>query len=168
MSNEDVLRKVRESPTKLKRAAKNLLSKLRKHNVTLDMNGDIDYSKVKETNVASYIKKNETLVKLTLMQADLEFEYPQKLEKMTIKADILKLVDEEEQKMKQIAGQKEYEELQKKVLTYEEYYDASPAKETSLFLSNLNAIGDSRKDTKYEDFVAEKAHANVFDNDLLD
>lgn len=45
------------------------------------------------------------------MQADLEFEYPQKLEKMTIKGDILKLVEEEEQKMKQIAGQKEYEEL---------------------------------------------------------
>jgi hypothetical protein len=43
LSDEEVLRKVRESPTKLKRAAKNLLSKLRKHNVQLDMNGDIDY-----------------------------------------------------------------------------------------------------------------------------
>ena len=33
------------------------------------------------------------------MQADLEFEYPQKLEKMTIKGDILKWIDEEEQKL---------------------------------------------------------------------
>jgi hypothetical protein len=40
--------------------------------------------------------KNETLVKVTLMQADLEFEYPQKLEKMTIKADILEMLEEEE------------------------------------------------------------------------
>lgn len=100
MSDEEVLRKVRESPTKLKRAAKNLLVKLRKHNVTLDNNGDVNFSIIKEQNIVSFIKNNETLVKLTLMQADLEFEYPQKLEKMTIKADILKLVEEEEVKMK--------------------------------------------------------------------
>jgi len=30
------------------------------------------------------------------MQADLEFEYPQKLEKMIIKGDLLRLVEEEE------------------------------------------------------------------------
>ena len=100
MSDEEVLRKVRESPTKLKKAAKNLLNKLRKHNVGLDMNGDIDYSRVNENNIVTFVKQNETLVKLTLMQADLEFEYPQKLEKMTIKADILKMVEEEEHKMK--------------------------------------------------------------------
>jgi len=29
-------------------------------------------------------------------------------------------------------------------------------------------LGASRKDTKYEDFVKEKASAHVFDNDLLD
>lgn len=39
------------------------------------------------------------MVKLTLMQADLEFEYPQKLERMSIKGDMLKLIEEEEQKM---------------------------------------------------------------------
>jgi hypothetical protein len=49
------------------------------------------------------LKKNDSLVKLTLMQADLEFEYPQKLEKMRIKGDILKLVEEEEAKLKSIA-----------------------------------------------------------------
>lgn len=43
------------------------------------------------------------MVKLTLMQADLEFEYPQKLEKMMVKSDILKLVEEEELKLKSIA-----------------------------------------------------------------
>lgn len=43
------------------------------------------------------------------MQADLEFEYPQKLEKLMIKADILKMVEEEEAKVKSIAQQKEYE-----------------------------------------------------------
>ena len=37
------------------------------------------------------------------MQADLEFEYPQKLEKMKVKADVLKWLDEEEIKLKLIS-----------------------------------------------------------------
>lgn len=37
------------------------------------------------------------------MQADLEFEYPQKLEKLMVKADLLKWLDEEEEKLKNIA-----------------------------------------------------------------
>jgi len=49
---------------------------------------------------------------------------------MLIKGDILKLVEEEEQKMKTIALQKEADELSKKVLTYEEYYQQSASEET--------------------------------------
>ena len=60
------------------------------------------------------------------MQADLEFEYPQKLEKMMVKADILKIADEEEAKFRSMALAKEQEEMSKKVLTYEEYYHAQP------------------------------------------
>ena len=103
MSNEEVLRKVRESPTKLKKAAKNLLSKLKKHNVKLDDNGDILYSEITDNNVKSFVKRNETLTQLTLMQADLEFEYPQKLEKLTVKNDILNMLEEEEDKVRSIA-----------------------------------------------------------------
>ena len=105
MSNEEVLRKVRESPTKLKKAAKNLLSKLKKHNVKLDDNGDIIYSEITDNNVKSFVKRNETLTQLTLMQADLEFEYPQKLEKLTVKNDILNMLEEEEDKVRSIADQ---------------------------------------------------------------
>ena len=39
---------------------------------------------------------------------------------MRVKGDILKLVEEEEYKLKSIAQQKEMEELSRKVLTYEE------------------------------------------------
>jgi len=49
--------------------------------------------------MVTYISKFEQLVKLTLMQADLEFEYPMKLEKMIVKSDILKLANKEEEKM---------------------------------------------------------------------
>ena len=103
LSDEEVIRKVREAPTKLKRSAQTLLKKLRKLGVKLDDNGDVDYKSVEEPNIVNDLKKNETLVKLTLLQADLEFEYPQKLEKMRVKADILRLVEEEEAKLKSIA-----------------------------------------------------------------
>ena len=83
------------------------------------------------------LKKNEDLVRLTLMQADLEFEYPQKLERLRVKADVLKLVEEEEVKMKSIAQQKVMDELRRKVLTYEEYYGGSPYNETQ-------SVGGSR------------------------
>lgn len=44
---------------------------------------------------------------------------------MRVKADILKLVEMEEDKIKSIAQQKELDELSKKVLTYDEYYGTS-------------------------------------------
>jgi hypothetical protein len=62
--------------------------------------GEVDYSKVKEKNVVETLKKQESLVKVTLMQADLEFEYPQKLEKLLVRSDVLRWLDEEEEKMK--------------------------------------------------------------------
>lgn len=67
---------MRESPTKLKRNAKALLTKLRNYGVQLDEYGDVDFSNVDDENVIKSLRKNETLVKITLMHADLEFEYP--------------------------------------------------------------------------------------------
>jgi hypothetical protein len=43
---------------------------------------------------------------------------------MMIKGDILRMIEEEEQKFKMIAQAKDEEEQLKKVLTYEEYYQA--------------------------------------------
>ena len=107
----------------------------------MDRNGRVDYSSIKDPQILRLIKNNEPLVELTLMQADLEFEYPQKLEKMMIKADILKLVEEEEAKVKSIAYQKEYEESQKKILTYEEYYNAQPGRETPRAVLDKSGLG---------------------------
>ncbi len=60
----------------------------------------MDYGRVKNENVINVLKKKESLVKVTLMQADLEFEYPQKLEKLLVRSDLLKWLDEEEDKLK--------------------------------------------------------------------
>ena len=72
---------------------------------------------------------------------------------MRVKGDILKLVEEEEYKLKSIAQQKEMEELSRKVLTYEEYYGDSPLNETHTVRDTRNILGHSRKDTKYETFI---------------
>jgi hypothetical protein len=68
--------------------------------VRLDQNGEVDYSQVQNKNVIETLQKQEPLVKVTLMQADLEFEYPQKLEKLLVRSDLLRWLDEEEEKLK--------------------------------------------------------------------
>ena len=79
-----------------------MLNVLRKNNVKLDSNGEVNYSQVKNDNVVDTLRKQESLVKVTLMQADLEFEYPQKLEKLLVRSDLLRWLDEEEEKLKRI------------------------------------------------------------------
>lgn len=76
LSDKEVIRKVREAPTKLKKSAQTFLKKLKKHGVHLDDRGDVVYSAIEDDHVRSELKKNDSLVRLTLMQADLEFEYP--------------------------------------------------------------------------------------------
>jgi hypothetical protein len=53
-----------------------------------------------------FLKSNEKLLKVTLMEADLEFEYPQKLAKLQMKANILQEIEEEENKIQQILTEK--------------------------------------------------------------
>lgn len=67
---------MREGPNKLKRSAKAFLVKIQNIGVKLDDHGDLDLGDVATENEKNYIKKNEAIVKLTLMQSDLEFEYP--------------------------------------------------------------------------------------------
>lgn len=76
---------------------------LHKYNVKLDEDANLDLSHITDKNIRQFLEKKESLVRVTLIQADLEFEYPQKLEKMLVKADILRWLDEEEEKLKNIA-----------------------------------------------------------------
>lgn len=66
------------------------------------------------------------------MHADLEFEYPHKLEKVMVKGNILEWLDQEEQKLKMLASETydfddsltdEQKLLESdSVLTYDRYY----------------------------------------------
>jgi hypothetical protein len=75
------------------------LKKIKKYGAKLDEYGDLDLYDVRDDNVRDYLQKNDQLVKLTLMQADLEFEYPQKMEKMMIRADVIEMANKEEEKL---------------------------------------------------------------------
>ena len=70
-----------------------------------------------------------------------------------IKADILKLVEEEELKMKNIAQEKVKKENMSKMLTYEEYYGVNAGEEIQSTKSSNSMLGSSRKDTKYEAYL---------------
>jgi hypothetical protein len=132
LTDMEVIQKVTESPTKLKKQAKSFLAHLRNWNIHLDNNGNIVYSRCKSDQVIKSLQKNETIVRVTLMQADLEFEYPQKLEKMMVRSDMLKWLDEEERKLEDLVLKPVYisdnqanlppMETDGPVLTYEDYY----------------------------------------------
>ena len=161
LSDNQLIAKVREGPTSLKRNARSFLSKIKKAGAMLDRDGDLVLKRVKDENVKKYLKKNSQLVKLTLMQADLEFEYPQKLERMMIKADILELANKEEEKLEFAEFAKEAEEARKRVLTYEEYFQLDPRKDGHI--RNLGrSRGSTKGDTTYEQYVEMKAEENFF------
>ena len=44
--------------------------------MTLDEDANPVYDDALDPNIVKYLKSKENLVKVTLMQADLEFEYP--------------------------------------------------------------------------------------------
>lgn len=123
------------------------------------------------------MKKKEALVKVTLMQADLEFEYPQKLEKLLVRSDLLKWLDEEEDKLKRNVSEsillmdeamtgavaKTVDLNAKKVLTYEDYYALDD-------FTAGGGLGLKQKAGKipFEEFAAKTASESIFDNDLLE
>mmetsp|Transcript_14210 Transcript_14210/g.24165 ORF Transcript_14210/g.24165 Transcript_14210/m.24165 type:complete len:93 (+) Transcript_14210:118-396(+) len=69
--------------------------------------------------MANFVKKNETLVKVALIEADLDYEYPQKIERKLVSADILELVEREEEKIKFIEFSKEAQDLRKEILSFD-------------------------------------------------
>lgn len=167
LSDREVIQKVREAPTKLKRSAKSLLYKLKKLGATLDDNGDLNTLEVENANDRKWLTKNEGLVKLTLYQSDLEFEYPQKLERMKIKADVVEMANKEEEKLEFAEFAKGAEEARRKVLTYEEYFQLDPAKDGHLMKQKPPAAS-SRTGTTWEEYKEQNESPNIFENDLLE
>lgn len=175
LSNAEIIAKVVESPTKLKKHAKGFLIQLNRHKVTLDENGDPDFSKVKNAHVLKLLKKKEQLVRLTLMQADMEFEYPQKLEKIIIKSNILNWLNDEEEKIRALVRQAESDRsvMSQQVaitpgdefyLTVEDYYGFK-VRDGSMSGVSTSETGQDRK-ISFKKFVETRASENIFDHDV--
>lgn len=114
---------------------------------------------------------------MTLMQADLEFEYPQKLEKLLVRSDLLRWLDEEEEKLKRsvtetyqimeqqnnLPGQSDSSSAKQAILTYEDYYGIDDGVAGGA-LGGRN-LSDKGK-ISFEQFVAQTSSENIFDNDV--
>lgn len=168
-----------ESPTKLKRQAKTLHKMLQKHGVVLTDEGEVDYSAVANKHVVQHLQAQESLVKVTLMQADLEWEYPQKLEKLMVAAELQQWLDEEEAKLTQNVQETvllmDEEALatgktatavsleKEKQLSYEEYFGLDD------FIVDMQPREKVRPGKiPFEEFVKKAASENIFENDLLE
>jgi len=111
LNDQEIILKIRDAPTRVKARSKQLLEKLDKLGVTLDTNGNVDYSNVKIPKELKILKENEPLIKVVLMEKDLKFEYPHMVGKM------LQLID----RPSALA------EKPKDLLTYELYYGIDPS-----------------------------------------
>ncbi len=110
LSDKDVILKIRDAPTRVKKRTKQLLGKLDKLGVTLDENGNVDYSNILHKKDMEVMKDNEALIKVALMEKALEFEYPHKLRKL----------------LKPIQRPAPLPERPKVLLTYEQYFAIEP------------------------------------------
>ena len=151
---------------------------LKKNNVRLTSKGEIDYGKI-EPQIQHVVKKQEQLVKLVLMQQDLEFEYPHKFERIKVRADLLKWLDEEEERVKRnleegagilqldedaLSGKvaKTVDLMAGYVLSYEDYYEL----DDFVGVAKKARQGDGKM--PFEEFAKKMASPNIFDNDLLE
>ena len=85
------------------------------------MNGDgeIDWKNVDPIYATQY-KDKKDFIKMVLMMKDLDYEYPHKLERLHMKKNIHKILDEEERKMRE--EEERTRKYESQDLTYEEYY----------------------------------------------
>lgn len=109
------------------------------------------------------------------MQADLEFEYPHKIAKIKVRADLLKWLDEEEERVKMnlkegilqldeeaLSGKtsKKVDLMEGYILTYEDYYKLDD------FVGIPPMSRTHAGKMPYEEFAKQMASDRIFDNDV--
>jgi hypothetical protein len=157
LSDGELIQKMREVPTRIKKNAKSLVKKLEKLNVTLKEDGSVDYSKVPYEHVVRSLQNIDSIIRIALMQKDLEFEYPQHAEKLKIKGDILKIINSEEVKLQKMKEEQEVKEKADPELNYEQYFE-------SLTSDNVRDISFSRQ---YQRQASKKKENDlIFEKDL--
>ncbi|CAI2359690.1 unnamed protein product [Moneuplotes crassus] len=157
LSDREIIQKVREVPTRIKKNSKSLVKKLEKMNVRLNDDGSVNYSQVPYPHVVKSLQKMEGVVKIALMHKDLEFEYPQHFEKLQIKGDMMKMINAEEMKLEQLKLEKEIKEKADPELSYEQYFE-------SLISDKVKDINVAR--TRGKDIDSKTETELIFEKDL--
>lgn len=75
LTDQEVMDTVVTTPRKIKKQSRQLLNKLQKYNIKLDSKGEVDFSECPYPNITKKYMNNP-LVKIVLMQADLDYEFP--------------------------------------------------------------------------------------------
>lgn len=102
--------------------------RLEKHDVTLNQQGKVDLSNIKDKSILSFIKKNQTLVNIALLSKDIEYNFPHRISVTEIREKILRDIEDEknrlEREKKALADAKNQmsEENKAKELNYENYF----------------------------------------------
>lgn len=121
LSDIEIHHKARDVPTKIKAHLRQLNLWLKKQGVVLNQNGDLDFSNCENPKqVEAVYKKNPTIAWIALMLRDLEYEYPMKLERLELKANLLELIEEEEWKFLDTNIKEKVAEIKRKELIYED------------------------------------------------
>eukprot|EP01015_Nassula_variabilis_P021264 TRINITY_DN3770_c0_g1_i2.p1 TRINITY_DN3770_c0_g1~~TRINITY_DN3770_c0_g1_i2.p1 ORF type:complete len:745 (-),score=182.72 TRINITY_DN3770_c0_g1_i2:154-2388(-) len=100
LTDEEILSKIRESPSKIKSRSRQLLRRLEKHGVRLDENGEVDYSQCTKPYIVEKFKSNP-LVKMVLMHSSLDFEFPHKEHQRQMANELRKEVEQRRQEQKE-------------------------------------------------------------------
>ena len=167
LSDNEIVQKTREVPTRLKKNMKSLVKKLEKYNVRLNDDGSVNYKGVPFPHVVKSLKKIDNIVRIALMEKDLAFEYPQQLERIKTKADILRVANAEEQKLERLKFQHEADVQRQKELNYEQYFGChidDEVKNITEYSVGGKKEGDDAEDSIFESDITSKTFEDYEDN----
>ncbi len=177
LSDKEIILKANETPQKLKDSFKTMQKKLAKHDIQLNSEGKIDYTKIADPNVILWVKKNEKIISTCLICKDLEFEMPHIINRIEIKNQIMKEIEEEEKRFAEQKKGKEEEEseiekLRRSKKNYESFFKIQPNYNADILVKQSGKFTDlmqknMKKYVKFEEFVNEFSNRFMFDNDLL-
>jgi len=131
LTDREIMETVASSPTTIKRQARALLKKLKKYNIRLNQSGEVDFSGCSEPHIIKKLKNNP-LVRVVLMQKDLEFEFPHREIQMEA-ARKAKAEFEESKAVREQEAKEREEEIKK-----EKFAEISASSEQSPFHQQYN------------------------------
>jgi hypothetical protein len=165
LTSSEIMQSVAARPTKSKRESKDLLTKLRKYNITLDAKGDVDYSGCPYPHVVKKLQQNP-LVKIALLQDDLQYEFPHKEVQMELARKIREDYDDYKRESDRIKKANIVEEKEEAITSddspFHKQYSISYPK-AELEKSGIEKEAPPTQDMADQDLLSPEATYRVFE-----